>query len=269
MTAALADHVAAHNARLLFAVRVGEAVEGTVAAPSRPAPAGVRFLYAHPADWYVTLAEGPDTLTGPDAETWGWDLRKALRLLLRSNPLLWSWLASPDVLHDPVDLGETLRRLAHAGYSRRALGHALWDEARKALTAYLERGQAVTATKSLKAARALLALRWLEAGPTLPPLAVQALLEAGFAPADVRAEIAALRSAPQDKHAALYRWINAELDTAAARCAALPDGTPDPAAADALYRAHVIGNNAVRPAGAGPDRPGAIPEPVSGGVTFP
>jgi predicted nucleotidyltransferase len=254
VTPTLADHIAARGARLLFACRVGEAVDGTVAAPNAPAPAGVRYIYVRSAEWYLTLAEGADSLDGPDTGTWGWDLRKVLRLLLRSNPMVWSWLSSPDVIHDPEGLGDDLRRLAHEGYSRRALGHALWGEARKALTAFLDRGEAMTATKSLKAARALLALRWLEGRATLPPLALDALLDQDAMPADVRAEIDAIRAAPVDRHPALYRWINDELDTAAERCAALPEGAPDPVAADALYRTRVIGNNAATGFGAGPDQ---------------
>ena len=264
MTNPLADHVAAHGARLLFACRVGEAVEGTVAAPNRPAALGVRFVYVRPADWYLTLAERPDTLDGPDPDTWGWDLRKGLRLLLRSNPMVWSWLASPAVLYDPEGLGEALRSLAHEGYSRRVLGHALWDEARKALTAFLDRGEAMTATKSLKAARALLALRWLERGGALPPLPLDALMDPPGLPDDARAEINALRTTPVESHPALYRWINAELDSAAERCAALPEGAPDPAAADALYRLYVIGNNGASSAGAGPDRADKQQNPAQG-----
>ncbi|MBB4286787.1 DNA polymerase beta superfamily protein [Roseospira goensis] len=269
MTPDLADHVRAQGARLLFACRVGEAVEGTVAAPNRPAPPGVRFVYVRPAAWYLTLAERADTLEGPGEDGWGWDLRKVLRLLLRSNPMVWSWLASPDVLYDPVGLGDDLRRLADEGYSRRALGHALWGEARKALTAFLDRGEAMTATKSLKAARALLALRWLEAGGGLPPLALSVLLNQDATPADVRAEIEALRAAPTDRHPALYRWINAELDTAADRCAALPEGAPDPAAADALYRAHVLPENDAQAAAAGAARHPQASTLASGGDPSP
>ncbi|MQX35901.1 DNA polymerase beta superfamily protein [Roseospira navarrensis] len=270
MTASdLAAYVAQKGARLLFAVRVGEAVEGTVAAPNTPAPPGVRFVYVRPADWYLTLAEGADTLDGPgegpDADSWGWDLRKGLRLLLRSNPMVWSWLASPDVLHDPSGLGDDLRRLAHEGYSRRALGHALWGEARKSLTAFLDRGEAMTATKSLKAARCLLAVRWLERGGDLPPLALDALMDGLDLPDDVRAELHAVRQAPVARHPALFRWINDELDTAADRCAALPEGAPDPAAADALYRAHLLHNNGGPAAGAGPDRATETPTPAQGG----
>jgi hypothetical protein len=261
----LADHIAAQGACLLLAVRVGEAVEGTVAAPNTPAPPGVRFVYVRPADWYLTLAERSDTLDGPDGDQWGWDLRKVLRLLLRSNPMVWSWLASPDVLHDPAALGDDLRRLAHEGYSRCALGHALWGEARKSLTAFLDRGEAMTATKSLKAARCLLVVRWLEKGGGLPPLVLDALVEGLDIPDDVRAELDAVRRAPVARHPALFRWINDELDSAAERCAALPEGAPDPAAADALYRAHLLHNNGGALIGAGPDRATQTPKPAHEG----
>jgi len=248
MTGDLTAHLESQGARLLFACRMGEAIEGTVPAHLTAEPPGTRFLYVRPADWYLTIAERPDALDGPSladgGDCWGWDLRKAGRLLLRSNPMLWSWLASPDVLADPEGVGAALRALAEEGYSRRALGHAFWDEARKALTAYLDRGEAPTAVKSVKAARALLALRWLETG-TLPPVTLDALLDGPreILPPDARADLDALRAGTATRHPALYRWINAELDSAAERGAALPEGAPDPAAADALYRTCVLRNN--------------------------
>ncbi|MBB4265685.1 DNA polymerase beta superfamily protein [Roseospira visakhapatnamensis] len=257
MIGALTGHLETQGARLLFACQVGEAVEGTVPAHLAAAPPGVRFLYVRPADWYLTIAERPDALDGPGADSWGWDLRKACRLLLRSNPLLWSWLASPSVLADPEGLGAALRTLAGEGTSRRTLGHALWDEARKALTAYLERGESPTAVKSVKAARALLALRWLDTG-TLPPVALEDLMDGlgdALDPA-VRADVDAILSGTARTHPALYRWINAELDSAAERCAALPEGAPDPAAADALYRRVVLRNNN-----------GAVPAPAPMALT--
>ena len=202
MHESLSAHVQGQGARLVFACHVGEAVEGTVVARNEPAPPGVRFIHVRPPDWYLTLAEGPDGLDGPAADQWGWDLRKVLRLLLRSNPLVWSWLSSPDVLADREGLGAALRDLAQAGYSRRALGHALWGESRKALTAFLDRGEAMTATKSLKAARALLALRWLETRATLPPLALDALM-------DWARRCCPTMSAPRSTPSAPGRWRRA------------------------------------------------------------
>jgi len=251
MTSTLTDRLSAHlsdqGARLLFACQVGEAVDGTVPAGLAAEPPGLRFIHARPSDWYLTIAERQDTLDGPTPDTvgtaFGWDIRKACRLLLRSNPMLWSWLASPCVLADPEGLGETLRAQAQAGYSRRILGHALWDESRKALTAFLDRGEAPTAIKSVKAARALLALRWLQRPDAgLPPVVLGDLL-AGLGDtldAAVRDDLDAVLTGTTDRHPALYRWINSELDSAAERCAALPEGTPDPEAADALYRRCIL-----------------------------
>ena len=60
----------------------------------------MRFVYAHPRDWYlaVDLEERRDVI---EYRLWthidlnGWDVRKALRLLWKSNPALIEWLQSP------------------------------------------------------------------------------------------------------------------------------------------------------------------------------
>lgn len=58
----------------------------------------VRFLYRHPRDWYLSLSEQRDVIETPIEGVYdvnGWDLRKALRLALNGNPVLFEWLSSP------------------------------------------------------------------------------------------------------------------------------------------------------------------------------
>ncbi len=58
----------------------------------------VRFLYLHSRDWYLSLIEQRDVIETPIEGVYdvnGWDLRKALRLAARSNPVLFEWLSSP------------------------------------------------------------------------------------------------------------------------------------------------------------------------------
>jgi len=55
----------------------------------------VRFVYFHPVDWYLQVFEQRDVIERPIDEVLdisGWELRKALRLLWRSNPALQEWL---------------------------------------------------------------------------------------------------------------------------------------------------------------------------------
>src|SRR5690606_797759 len=60
----------------------------------------VRFIYAHPGDWYlaVDLEDRRDVIEYEivdDIDLNGWDVRKALRLFARSNPAFVEWIKSP------------------------------------------------------------------------------------------------------------------------------------------------------------------------------
>src|SRR6187455_1283369 len=88
--------------RVLFACESGSRAWGFA---SRDSDWDVRFLYVHRRDWYLSVEDrrdvvermldepfGPGT---PELDLGGWELRKALRLLRKSNPPLHEWLKSP------------------------------------------------------------------------------------------------------------------------------------------------------------------------------
>jgi predicted nucleotidyltransferase len=58
----------------------------------------VRFIYAQPVDWHLTVASGRDVIERPisdELDLSGWDLRKTLGLVLGSNAVVQEWLSSP------------------------------------------------------------------------------------------------------------------------------------------------------------------------------
>ena len=58
----------------------------------------VRFIYARPIDWHLSVMPQRDVIERPiDAELdlSGWDLRKTLGLILKSNAVVLEWLHSP------------------------------------------------------------------------------------------------------------------------------------------------------------------------------
>ncbi len=58
----------------------------------------VRFLYIRPRDWYLCLQDQRDVIEAPIEGIYdvnGWDVRKALLLGAKSNPVLFEWLSSP------------------------------------------------------------------------------------------------------------------------------------------------------------------------------
>ena len=91
----LADLESDHQVRILFAVESGSRAWGF---PSPDSDYDVRFVYAHRPDWYLSLQPGRDVIELPLTELWdinGWDIRKALNLLMKPNPVMLEWLCSP------------------------------------------------------------------------------------------------------------------------------------------------------------------------------
>src|ERR1700743_1056887 len=63
----------------------------------------VRFIYARHINNYLSITDPRDVVELPVNEVLdigGWDIRKALKLFLKSNGPLYEWLQSPIVFND-------------------------------------------------------------------------------------------------------------------------------------------------------------------------
>ena len=88
---------AEYGVQILLAVESGSRAWGFASPDS---DYDVRFIFWHPKDWYLSVFEQRDVIELPvDAvlDISGWDIRKALRLLWKSNAALIEWLNSPIV----------------------------------------------------------------------------------------------------------------------------------------------------------------------------
>ena len=85
------------NIRILYACESGSRAWGF---PSPDSDYDIRFIYAHPIDWYLSVFPGKDTIDLPisgDSDMGGWDIRKSFGLMKKSNCALIEWLSSPIV----------------------------------------------------------------------------------------------------------------------------------------------------------------------------
>jgi predicted nucleotidyltransferase len=162
-----------HGVRVLYAAESGSRAWGF---PSPDSDFDVRFVYAHSSDWYLSVLERRDVIEAPlddlGLDVSGWDLRKALRLFLKSNPALYEWLVSPIVYRDTGGLATALRSLAERGYSRRALAQHYLKIAQTKKRRSEDPGETVGVKKYLYTLRPLFALCWLRERETLPPMAL-------------------------------------------------------------------------------------------------
>jgi len=86
-----------HGVKIIFACESGSRAWGFA---SEDSDYDVRFIYVHSKDWYLSIEKKRDVIELPLDEVLdinGWDIRKSLRLLRKSNAPLLEWLSSPIV----------------------------------------------------------------------------------------------------------------------------------------------------------------------------
>lgn len=167
----------AEGVRVLYAVESGSRAWGFASTDS---DWDVRFLYVRPRDWYlsVDLEQRRDVIERPISDALdinGWDLRKALKLLHKSNPPLLEWLHSPVVYLAEPEVVKRLRELAQVYYSPIASWYHYLHMAEGNYREYL-RGETVRVKKYLYVLRPLFAVRWLERHGTPAPVEFAHLL---------------------------------------------------------------------------------------------
>jgi len=241
----------AHGVRILFAVESGSRAWGF---PSPDSDYDVRFVYLHPRDWYLSLVERRDVIEIPidadDHDISGWDFRKAMQLLLRSNPPLHEWLVSPIVYREDGTTMAALRVLADHGYAGKSMGWHYLRMADRTYKAHLRDRDEANLKKYFYVIRPLCALIWLVERGTLPPMNLAALLDGIVLPAQVRRAIDRLleqktRSSELGKGKRLRvvdRWIERQLGRGEQRCNDLPAKTAILAEAEDYYRQVVEAN---------------------------
>lgn len=196
VVAKLAGTAASHGVRILLAVESGSRAWGF---GSPDSDYDVRFVYTHPAEWYVSLSERRDVIEAPLddrlVDLAGWDARKALRLLLRGNPALYEWLVSPITYAEDGGFRTEARRLFERHASRKVLAHHYWSIARTQMRAEIESQAEPRLKKYFYVVRPLLSLQWVIGNGGPPPMQIGALLAEADIPAPVRGEVEALLAA--------------------------------------------------------------------------
>ncbi|MDM8359063.1 nucleotidyltransferase domain-containing protein, partial [Pandoraea communis] len=132
----------------------------------------VRFIYVHQPEWYLRVEPQRDVIEKPiddELDVSGWEIRKALQLLHRSNPTLLEWLDSPVVYYQEDGSVSELRELARRFFVPVRGRHHYLSMAKKNFRGYLQ-GDEVRYKKYLYVLRPLLAMRWIDAGKGMPPM---------------------------------------------------------------------------------------------------
>ena len=141
--------------------------------PSPDSDFDVRMIYVHPKDWYLTLNDKRDTiermLENKELDITGWDLKKALNLLRKSNPPLLERIQSPIIYQADDAFLSDIRSVSQRHYSKIATIHHYLSMAKK-IREDLDPGEAYKLKKLFYALRTAIACKWIIERDAMPPI---------------------------------------------------------------------------------------------------
>lgn len=232
---------ARHGVRIVYACESGSRAWGFASPDS---DYDIRFLFIRPRHAYLSLHAGTESIDLPlegELDAGGWDIRKALRLLEKSNGALLEWLHSPIVYRAAPGFLERWRIAAAAAFSPRHTCSHYRGLAKQMQLGNLD-SPAVRAKDYLYALRALLAASWVAAGKGIPPVPFAELVAS--VPEELRALISALlehkaRTTEGDlmpRVAGLDQFIRQRVDELALAMENMPAAPANPGGLDRFFR---------------------------------
>jgi len=186
------------NVEILFAVESGSRAWGFASPDS---DYDIRFIYKHKPEYYLSLWEKPDVIefmTEDDLDGSGWDLRKTVKLLAKSNAPLIEWLFSPIVYFKNDDFAKQMQDLAVECFSPIAVLHHYLGTTKNFMEVC--EMEEVKLKSYFYALRTALAGKWIIENNTFPPVAFADLLP--IAPQNIQEKILELQQikANQDEN---------------------------------------------------------------------
>jgi uncharacterized protein len=163
------------NIKILYACETGSRAWGF---PSPDSDYDVRFIYQHQKDWYLSLSQHKDTIEYMVDETWdvtGWDLKKSLLLLKKSNAALIERFQSPIMYYGDETFKNEFKELVTSYYSPTAvffhhysLAKNFWEE--------LKDANEIKLKSYFYLIRSLLSCHWIIKDKSVLPMHIEGLM---------------------------------------------------------------------------------------------
>jgi predicted nucleotidyltransferase len=164
-----------NNVKILYAVESGSRGWGF---ESKDSDFDVRFIYIHPVEWYLNVFEGSDINEIPVDKVLdvnGWDLRKAMRLMYKSNPPLLEWLSSPIIYKQDISFIKGLKSVAEKYFVPVHATYHYINLAKKSFDGLLNT-ENIKLKKLFYVIRPVLSCMWIESYNTIPQMNLQEMM---------------------------------------------------------------------------------------------
>jgi predicted nucleotidyltransferase len=164
-----------NNIKIVFACESGSRAWGF---PSPDSDYDVRFIYVRPLNYYLSVAERDDQLgfaINDELDISGWDLRKVLQLMRKSNTTVFEWLQSPIIYKEDANFRNDLWNLCSNYFSQRAnIYHYLGIT--KGAYDTIENESEIKIKKLFYVLRPLLSAKWNLEKNTIAPMSIEPLM---------------------------------------------------------------------------------------------
>lgn len=179
------------DVKVLLAVESGSRAWGF---ESRNSDWDVRFIYVHKPEWYLKVEEQHDViehLYEDDVDLAGWELRKALSLLRRSNPCLLEWFHSPKVYYMDEEFGKRILEIEQDFFNPVKSMYHYNRIYNKHNERYLQQ-EGYHMKRFLYYLRGVLACQWIEKNKSIPPVSFKELYESMVTDVHIKEKIEAM-----------------------------------------------------------------------------
>lgn len=175
-----------HQLKILFACESGS--RGWQF-PSPDSDWDVRFIYVRPYNFYLSVMDRTYDLRFPihdELDMYGWDIRKVLQLVRKSNTTPFEWLQSPIVYAQQPGFRDALWQVCLDYFSQRSNIHHYLGIANGALEDLMQGGE-IKIKKLFYVLRPLLAAKWCLEKNSIAPMTIGPLMT--LAPANLQKQI--------------------------------------------------------------------------------
>lgn len=173
------------HVKIIYAIESGSRAWGF---ESMDSDYDVRFIYVREKEDYLCLDEKSDVIELPIDEVFdisGWDIKKALRLLYKSNPSLLEWFASP-IVYKEKEESSYIKEVIPLYFSPKKL-YCHHKRMAKSHLKYMNK-EKVPVKKYLYILRCILSNQYIIHNKKQPPIEIERLIECEL-PSELREDL--------------------------------------------------------------------------------
>lgn len=208
--------------KILFACETGSRAWGF---PSPDSDYDVRIIYMHQKEWYLSLSESRDTIErmydDNEIDITGWDIRKSLRLLKKSNAAMLERIQSPIAYIENEKFVHEINNLGKECFSPIASMYHYLNMAKKTMDDINVDGE-YKLKKMFYALRAATACRWIIDKQEIPPIVFMEMMKKLSVPQHIKGrieELIVLKSTKNESYLhvgekEIFQFIAEQLDKA-------------------------------------------------------